>query len=179
MLQMVRSLIAFLILLAASISVAQTTDGRKSLIPTTKLQAVRKTKYRVLVPTYVPAGFRIDSCELKKDKEAMLTDWTVSYKNSKTKASAMLQMTSEGVGDPLFTLPDGDVLDPTGSIWAKSPILGKVEVYYVKKGKVKMANCTWYDVSKKTFPKMAMMMSEGIEPSELKKMIESLRWLQK
>jgi hypothetical protein len=177
--RMVRLFLAFFILLAACFSTAQTTDGRKSRIPSANLKAVKKTKFRVLVPTYVPVGFRVQSCGLSDDPEPILAVWRISYQNPKTKASVVLQMASEGVGDPMFDLPNGDVVEPNGSIWARSPILGKVEVMYVKKGKLRMANCTWYDVSKKTFPRLAMMVSHGVEPSEIKKMIESLRWLSK
>lgn len=174
---MPRLIFALLVLAAAVVAPAQTTDGKKSLVPDFALREVRKTKFRVLVPTYVPAGYVVDFAGLKKDKEPILNDWSIAYVNRKTKTTITVQMASEGLGDPIFDLPTGGEKEKNGSIWAQSPILGKVEVMWATKGSLKMAACTWYKTKTKTYPRYAMIMSEGVDAKEIKKMIEGLRWL--
>ncbi len=174
---MIRALLTSLLFAVVMLASAQTTNGVASKVPKTELSKLRKSKYRVVVPTYVPAGFTKVNANFEYDKEPALSLWIVRYQNPKTKASFTLQMASDGLGDPFFDLPNGDTVDPTGSIFAKSPIMGRVEVMYYKKGKVKMAMSTWYDASKKTYPRYAMVMSDGMEASEVKRIIESLRWL--
>lgn len=174
---MIRAAVTALLLATALVASAQTTDGSKSRIPKAELAKIRKTKFRVVVPTYVPAGFTKGSTELFLPVDPQLTVWSAKYRDFKTKRNFVIQMASDGLGDPMFDLPNGDTVEPNGSLYGKSPILGKFEVMFYKKGNVKMAHCTWYEVSKKGYPRYAMVMSDGMEPSEVKKIIESLRWL--
>lgn len=174
---MIRATLTALLLTVALSASAQTTSGVTSKIPKAELAKVRKSKYRVVVPTYVPAGFTKVEASLGVDKEPVLSGWSVRYLNPKTKAYFLLQMASDGLGDPMFDLPNGDTVEPNGSLFGKSPIFGKFEVMSYKKGKIKIAQSTWYEVSKKTLPKYAMVTSDGMEPSEVKRIIEGLRWL--
>lgn len=174
---MVRWIATCIAILAASISLAQVTDGKTAQLSPKLLARIKKTKYRVLVPTYLPAGFRIKTADLAIDKSPDLTNWYLSYENPKTKAMITIQMASEGLGDPMFDLPNGDVADPTGSIWAKNPILGKVNLEYLVKGPIRMSQCTWYDASKTTYPRVVMIFAHNVDAKVTKKVLESLRWL--
>ena len=88
-------------------------------------------------------------------------------------------MASNGLGDPLFTVGDGDTVEPNGSLWAKNPILGKIQLDYYVKGATKLFHCNWVPASKKTFPQLAMVMGQGLAASEGKRILESLRWLKR
>jgi len=177
LLLMHRSLFATVLLLLVTLASAQTTDGSKSKIAKSELAKVRKTKYRVLVPTYVPAGFVVKLGVLELDKEQALTNWTVRYVNPKTKATFTVQMASDGLGDYIFSTPDGDTTEPTGHLIGKSPIFGKFELMLVKKPKFNMTATTWIELGRKTYPNYVMIYSDKVPSATSKRIIESLRWL--
>lgn len=174
---MLRALAFSALLAIVALSSAQTSDGAASKISKTELAKVRKSKYRVLVPTYVPTGFVVKEAKLVVDKEPALTDWRVRYHNPKTKAEFTVQMASDGLGDIIFSTPDGDVIEPGKSVYGKSPVFGKFEVMSAQKGKYRTAGCNWLDVAPKTFPRFAMVYSEGMDAATIKRIVEGLRWL--
>ncbi len=174
---MIRAFLISAVFLLAALANAQTSDGAASKISKTELAKVRKSKYRVLVPTYVPAGFVVKEAKLVVDKEPALTDWRVRYHNPKTQAEFTVQMASDGLGDIIFSTPDGDVIEPGKSVYGKSPVFGKFEIMSAQKGKYKTAGCNWMEVAQKTFPYFAMVYSEGMDAATIKRIVESLRWL--
>lgn len=174
---MIRALLISAALTFSALAHAQISNGLASKISKAELAKVRKSKYRVLVPTYVPADFVVKEAKLTVDKEAALTDWRVRYQNPKTKAEFTLQMASDGLGDIIFSTPDGENMLPTGSAFGKSPVLGRFEVMFARKGNYKMAGINWLNASKKTFPNFAVVYSQGMDASVVKRIVESLRWL--
>lgn len=173
---MIRAAFTALLLATALVASAQTTSGASARIPKNELAKVRKSKYRVLVPTYVPPGF-VAKANLELDKEAALTNWVLRYSHPKTKATITIQMASDGLGDYIFSTPDGDTTEPTGSIFGKSPVFGKFELMVVKKPKYNMTATTWISTSTRTYPNYTMVYSDGVKAGTVKRVIESLRWL--
>lgn len=173
---MLRPALLTAFLLLVSYVSAQTTNGVASRVPKAELAKVRKSKYRVVVPTYVPAGFLVKA-NLELDKEAALTNWVLRYTHSKTKATITIQMASDGLGDYIFSTPDGDTAEPTRSIFGKSPVFGKFELMVVKKPKYNMTATTWISTSTRTYPNYTMVYSDGVAEGTVKRVIEGLRWL--
>lgn len=154
-----------------------TTDGKTAHLSPRQKASLLQGKFRVLVPTYVPTGFKVTTAKIADRKDAVAASLTLTYKNAKTKGEFTVQMASDGLGDPLMGIPGGDTVEPNGHLSAKNPILGKVHLDYYIKGKTKLFNCTWMPASNKTYPRFAMIMGEGLVPSEGKRVLESLRWL--
>ena len=174
---MIRAFLISAVLTVTAFAHAQTSNGVASKISKTELAKGRMSIYRVLVPTYVPAGFVVKEAKLLIDKEAALTDWRVRYENPKTKAKFTLQMASDGLGDIIFSTPDGDVIEPGKSVYGKSPVFGKFEVMTAHKGTYRTAGCNWIELGKKTYPHFVMVYSDGIDGGTVKRIVEGLRWL--
>lgn len=138
-----------------------------------------KGPFHILVPTYVPAGFHPTVAKIDDRDKPAYANLTLTYVNSKTKGEFTVQMASEGLGDPLFNVNDGDTVEPNGHLWAKNPILGRVQLDYYVKGKTKLFHCDWVALRGKTHPDNAMILGEGLSPAEGKKILESLRWLKR
>lgn len=174
---MIRNLALGALAVLSCVASAQVTTGKSSGMTATQIAKVRKSKYRVLVPTYLPAGFRLTSCGMSDDKEPILASWVARYRNPKSKAEFTIQMASEGLGDPMFDLPNGDVVEPTGWMKVSNPILGKIDMGYYHKGKTWIVNCTWYETKSKSYPKYAMIIAHGLPATQVKQVLQSLRWL--
>lgn len=174
---MIRSLILASLLALTTFGATQTTNGKASGMSTAQIAKVKKTKFRVLVPTFVPAGFRLQTCGIEEEKDPLSAMWSATYRNAKTGGKFVIQMASDGLGDPMFDLPNGDVVDPTGYTTVQNPILGKVAVGYYQKGKIRIANCTWYETKSKSYPKYAMIMCDGMALTDVKRVLAGLRWL--
>lgn len=174
---MLRPALLTAFLLLVSYVSAQTTSGSASRVPKAELAKVRKSKYRVVVPTYVPAGFVVKQASLEVDKERALTNWTLRYHHPKTKATFTVQMASDGLGDYIFSTPDGDTTEPTGSIFGKSPVFGRFDLMVAKKPKYNLTATTWISTSTRTYPNYTMVYSDGVDAATVKRVIESLRWL--
>ncbi|MBN9502790.1 MAG: hypothetical protein BGO01_12570 [Armatimonadetes bacterium 55-13] len=173
---MIRVLLFSGLVLAAGFA-PLTTDGKASGLSAKQLATLRKSKFKVVVPTYVPAGFKVDSVGFTDTKVPVEASFALTYKNAKTKAEFTVQMASDGLGDPIFTLDNGDAVDATSVLKAKSPILGAVDVEVYAKGREKMFQCTWMEHKNRSLPQFAMAYGRGVDGATGKKIIESLRWL--
>ncbi len=180
---MVRSILFFAFLIPA-VAIPQTTTGVLSGLPKHALQTVRKSGYKVLVPTVIPRGFKLVKWELmnhmdpgQTKKNPALTDWRLRYENAHSRAEIVVQMASDGLGDYIFDMPDGDTVEPLSSLKAKSPALGSFAVMVAKKGSYRAAATTWIELKTKGYPKYLMVYGNGVEGTAVKRVAESLRWL--
>jgi hypothetical protein len=169
---------ALLLVLLSSFAVGDVpeTDGKASKIKPAHLQKLRIDKYRLLLPTFVPAGYTVAKADLQRGETMQETVFELTYKNAKTKAEIIVQMASEGLGSPMFTLANGEIADATGSITAKSPIFGKVKMEVLKEKKERQFHCEWIDLGKKAMPRFVMIYGVGAEAADGKQMLESLRF---
>lgn len=177
---MTARLAVFVLSTAAAFAAAQsgtTTKGSTAQITPTIRAQIRKAKVRVVVPTYVPAGFRLRSGGVAAAKQMELRDFTLRYEKPGTKAYFVIQMASDGLGDPLFDLPNGEVLEPTGTLAGKSALFGAYNLDFVKRKGVLLWHTTWYELPGKTYPRYAMVMGSDLPPETGKKIVDGLRWL--
>jgi len=170
----------FALIAALALAPNLMTDGKPALLSPVQKAGLLKGSYKILVPTYVPAGFKPTVAKIADSDKPIDASLTLTYTNKATKGEFTVQMASEGLGDPLLPSPEaGDTVEPTGILKTHSPILGKVDLEYYVKGKYRVFDCTWVDVSKKGYPRSAMIMGSNLAPSEGKKILESLRWLKR
>ena len=175
---------AFLLVFVLAAAYGQSSDaGARSLIPKSILAKVRKSKFRVLVPTYVPPGFKYQSASLAtwaedspKDDPALM-NWTAVYVNAKTKEKLIIQMASDGLGDYIFSLPNGDTIEPTKTLAGKSPAFGPYEILVASQGSYRCSATYWTEVSIKTYPRHVMVIGDGMNSAVVKRVIDGLRWL--
>lgn len=155
---------------------ALTTNGLPAQIKPQHKQQVRAGKLKVLVPTYVPSGFKLTKFSVYQDKDPVLRDVTLIYTGS-GKKKFTVQFASDGLGDPFFDLPSGDVADKSGTLKCKSPIFGAFDLDFARKGDYIGWHTTWIQINPKGFPVYVLIWGEGFGPQDGKKIAESLRWL--
>ncbi len=163
----------------SSLAVAnsQTTSGKVAQIPKTFKTKLKASKLRVVVPTWIPKGFKLVKSNVVHAKEMFMRDVYLRYEKPGTKSSFFVQFASDGIGDPFFDLPNGDTLEATGIVKGKNPIIGPFDMEYVTKKPYLMWHITWYELKQKGYPKYVLVAGENIPISDGKKIIESLSWL--
>jgi hypothetical protein len=172
-----RVLICSLLLAATAFASVPTTNGKGSGLSAAQLSQARKSGLTVALPTYVPKGFTLQSMEIVKNKQPELRDFSLTYKRGKSKDYILIQMASDGLGDPIMQDENDESVEPQGYVKAKSPLLGEVAIDYYKKKPFKRFQCTWYEMPGKSWPRYVMVVGEGLDASEGRKIIESLRVL--
>jgi hypothetical protein len=170
-------LIPLLVALLGCVALAQTTSGNASRMTAQQLSKLRATKRHFLVPTYVPAGFKVKRFGLESPKDPVMLSWILTYENPKTKASFTVQMCSDGIGDVFFDLPGGDVVEATGHKDLKSKVLGEASVEEYVKGKHRLWHVNWVELGSKAVPKFIALIGEKMSSAEGKKIVLGLRWL--
>lgn len=166
------------VLLLSTFAAAQslTTSGAIALISAKQKANLNANQLRLVAPTWIPAGFKLSSLSIEKDKDPVLRYAT--YRYAKGKAKITIQFASDGIGDPFFDLPGGDTTEPDGYVIGKNAILGEFQLDYVKRaGLPTMWHTNWYELKQKGHPKYVMIFGEGLPIADGKRMIESLRWL--
>lgn len=152
------------------------TNGLTAQIKPQHKQQVRAGKLRILAPTYVPSGFKLTKFTVYQDKEPALRDVNLIYAGT-GKKKFTIQFASDGLGDPFFDLPGGDVAEKSGTLKCKSPIFGNFDLDFAKQGDYLGWHTTWYEFNPKGFPKYVLIWGEGFGPQDGKRIAESLRWL--
>lgn len=171
------TLAAFSLLLA--LAPGQTTDGRASLLPAKDLARLRAQKYRSLLPTQVPKGYKFDGLVFEGGKLPVQYSYQIDYR-SKAGARLVLQMASDGFGDVILEDPEGNNVDFDKDTAGKNPIFGKfMLVYGFDQKKRPYSAIDWLTVPGKPLPSSVSAYGEGVSAAELKKFAESLRWFKK
>ncbi len=170
---MKKLLSAFLVTLVC-LAFAQT-DGMSSGITAPNLAKLRKLHMKLLAPTHVPDGYKVTGFEIEDAKDPARLSWSVTWKNPKTKGEFTLQMCSEGIGDILFDLPNGDVVEPNSHIPFSSKPVGKGDIEAFVKGKIRLWHVNWVELKSK--PTFVSLIGSNMNASEGKRIVESLRWL--
>ncbi len=129
--------------------------------------------FRFVVPTYVPAGYRVTRFEFEKGKEPMLTTVNITY--SKGKSHFVLQQCSEGIGDLMMTV-DQDTVEPQGTYTAFTKIWGRVGVDYFVKPRHRLWAVNWLAREKK-LPAFVSLIGEGMNARLGVQIVEGLRFL--
>ncbi len=168
---------AVALLCSVAVSSAQTTSGKVAQIPTTFKTKLKASKLRIVVPTWIPKGFKLVKSNVVQEKEMFMRDVHLRYEKPGTKSSFFVQFASDGIGDPFFDLPNGDTLEATGTEIGKNSVIGAFEMEYVTKKPYLMWHITWYELKQKGYPKYVLVAGENIAISDGKKIIESLSWL--
>lgn len=139
-------------------------------IPASFKSKAKKLNLTVVVPTYVPSGFKLISadCSLYEKKYG---DAGIGYRNGK--AELIIQMASEGIGDPMFDDDD----EETKVIKIASPLLGTVDMAFGKPKTPRSFMCTWYALSAHSNPVFCMVMGKGVSEAEVSKFVLGLRLL--
>lgn len=167
----------FLTLIAmalVAVSLCQT-NGSQSGISPRKLLALRHFKMRFLVPTYVPAGYKLSEFKIEDSRDPNLLSWTAAYTNAKTKGQFFLQMCSDGIGDIMFSIHDGDTVEGNGETAYASKVFGKGTIESYVKGRERQWHLNWVELISK--PKFVSLIGIGMSASEGKRIVEALRWL--
>jgi hypothetical protein len=157
---------------------AQMTTGKVAQIPSSFKAKVKASKLRIVVPTWIPKGFKLVKSDVVQAKEMFMRDVHLRYEKPGTKSLFYVQFASDGIGDPFFDLPNGDTLEATGTVKGKNAIIGSFEMEYVNKKPYMMWHVTWHELKQKGFPKYVLVAGENLPVSDGKKFIESLSWLQ-
>ena len=176
-----RSTLLLVAALAAALPAAAgpkplTTDGKVAGISAKFRATLAAQKLRIVVPTWLPKGFKLIEAHLEPNPKPELRDVWLTYRRPGG-AEITIQFASDGIGDPFFDLPDGDTLEATGSVKGKSPIFGPFELNYVSKGQISMWHTTWYELKQKGYPTFVMAMGDHLSTPDAKRLVESLRWL--
>jgi hypothetical protein len=149
--------------------------GAQSGVPAKDLARIRRTKLHFLLPSYIPAGFRVAKVELDTNKDPMLVNLSITWK--KGKSHFTLQQCSEGIGDLMMSVPNGDTVEPQGTytfhhkLWPKGPV-----DYYVK-GSTRLWAVNWQELPGKSYPRFVSAIGEGMNAREGVQIMESLRRL--
>jgi hypothetical protein len=170
--------LALCISASASPPFAPETDGKAAKLKASDLAKLRKSKLRVLLPTDVPAGFSVTNFTFEDNKKEPLTSVLfITYSNKKG-GEITVQMASDGIGSPIF---DDELvaLGPQKSLMARSPILGKVQIDYIRTKRGYQFHCEWVELGKNALPRVAMIYGHGVDPAVGKRLLESLRFLRK
>jgi hypothetical protein len=163
--------------LAVANRVGETSGGAAKLKPS-DLAKLKKSKLRVLLPTDVPAGFSVTNFTFEdNNKEPLTSVLFITYSNKKG-GEITVQMASDGIGSPIFD-DEMVALGPQKSLMARSPILGKVQIDYIRTKRGYQFHCEWVELGKNAPPRVAMIYGHGVDPAVGKRLLESLRFLRK
>ena len=168
------------LLCLAAIASNQTTAevaGTGIGISTSELAALRGSGLAIVVPTYVPKGMRLVDYDFSREGNPVLDIAYLRWEDTKKHTWFALQGASDGLGDPFFDLPGGDVLDATGSLKGKNPLFGRFELEYVWTPKHKLFHTTWYEYKTKGYPRLWLIDGALMEPKDALKVFESVRVL--
>lgn len=130
----------------------------------------KKLNLVTVVPTYVPAGFKL-KVAVASVYEKKYGDTHITFMNGKSELT--IQMASEGIGDPI--LDDED--EPSKILNINSPVLGTVEMQFGKPKAMRPFLCTWYMTSMHLNPVFVMVMGQGVSEPEIVKFVQGLRFL--
>lgn len=131
---------------------------------------VKKLKLVTVVPTYVPAGFKLKAA-VASVYEKKYGDTHITFMNGKSELT--IQMASEGIGDPI--LDDGD--EPSKILNINSPVMGTVQMQFGNSKTMRPFLCTWYMTSMHLNPVFVMVMGQGVSEPEIVKFVQGLRFL--
>lgn len=174
---MIVAVLSFAGLILAQAPPPLATDGKKSGLSATQLVSLQAPRMRHLIPTWVPAGFKVAKFEFVKATEDEEAYWMIRYRNAKTKGEITVQMASDGFGDPILSDDDGNVIDSKVGPAFKSPIFGKGRLYVAKSRTWNGFASDWINLKVKSKPTHVMIYGQRADPQLGKKVLESLRWL--
>ena len=135
-----------------------------------KLRAVKK--HRFIVPSRVPAGFKLT--EFKLENREGIQDFSVTY--TKGKADVLIQMTSEGIGDVILDADDAGDAPYTGFDF-KNPVFGRHHIDTLRTKTANQSGMNWVDLGEKALPRFVSMIGTGLSDKELRVFAEGLRFL--
>lgn len=164
---------------AALASPPANTDGKASGLGAANIAKLRKTGLTVVVPTYIPSGFKVDSVEYDKQKTQVESSISYTYKNKKTGGEIIIQMASDGLGDPIFDTEEDYDWKQVKETVGNSPVFGKYTMESLQTKKGLMVQCTWYELPGKLYPRFVMMFGKNLKPAYAIKVMNSLRFLTK
>lgn len=124
---------------------------------------------RIIVPGYLPAGYRVASVEVTKGD-----GYTIDYKGPNG-GEFIIETASEGIGDILFTVK-GDTFEANGHLRTRSAFTGAIDMdlYDTKRG-VHQFHTNWYDLGVKRKPRFIAISGKNTKPAEASKVFKSLR----
>ncbi len=123
---------------------------------------------RIIVPGYLPAGYRVSSVEVTKGD-----GYTIDYKGPKG-GEFIIETASEGIGDILFTV-NGDTFEPNGHMKTRSKFTGPIDMDLYDTKRVHQFHTNWYDLGEKRVPRFLAISGMNTKPSEVSKVFQSLR----
>lgn len=134
---------------------------------------ITKAGLTAYVPSLIPKGFKLKTFAVEKNNDKLLRGYSMHFIGPKG-AEFTIQGASDGLGDAMFTVGDGDVVDPTSTIKVPSKVLGTVEVELFFKGKERQFHNQWKATSGKLYPRNFMIFGSNLSEAEIKNLYKSL-----
>ena len=149
--------------LALTLAVAQPAPGL------TKTQLAKLAKVgRVVVPSYVPARFRLSKFSAEKG------EYDLEYAGPKG-AAFMVEMASEGIGDVILDDPSNDAKDTTVKVRSKT--FGTRDMEVLVSSRNRQFGVDWVDLGKNAKPKFLCISGAHMSAAEGAKIWAGLRYL--
>ncbi len=140
-----------------------------------EIQKIGRSHLQVVVPTFMPKGYRENKMDLN-DHSVEDEDFNVSFTNRKD-GVITIQMASSGIGDIIFTLADGNTVEPTSTAMIRTKLLGKVAVDRYDSKIIHDFHFDWIDLGTNHHPRFILVHGVSVTKADALNFVKGLRWL--
>lgn len=163
--------IAFAAILVTSICQAQTS------LPAAKVAQLKRLGLHWLRPAYLPIGFKLKSMTLQETQSKLEAYGDLTYTKPGTKEKIVIQFASDGLGDIFFPDDGSTTLPKSTYLKFRSIALGSGTIEHASGKGWDTTMMQWQEIRPNRFPKFVSVIADFVKPAEVKRVIESLRFI--